>query len=145
MADTAQNYQNHARLIPAFHFFVLPILLVNALYSISLAWRGPSFDTGFGVLVAVALFMTAILARTQALKAQDRVIRLEMRLRMQKVLPADLHGRINDLTPDQLIGLRFAGDGELAELVRQTLDGTLATQKSIKQAVKDWQADNLRV
>lgn len=145
MADTAQNYQNHARLIPAFHFFVLPVLLVNALYSVSLAWRGPSFDTGFGIIVAVALLLTALFARTQALKAQDRVIRLEMRLRMREVLPADMHDRINDVTPDQLIGLRFAGDGELADLVRQTLDGTLATQKSIKQAVKDWQADNLRV
>jgi hypothetical protein len=132
-------------LIPAFHFFVLPILLINALYTVSLAWRGPSFDTGFGVLVGFALLLTALFARTQALKAQDRVIRLEMRLRMREVLPADMHGRINDVTPEQLIGLRFAGDGELADLVRQTLDGTLATQKSIKQAVQDWQADNLRV
>jgi hypothetical protein len=145
MADTAQNYQNHGRLIPAFHFFVLPILLINALYTISLAWRGPSFDTGFGVLVGFALLLTALFARTQALKAQDRVIRLEMRLRMREVLPADMHGRINDVTPAQLIALRFAGDGELADLVRQTLDGSLATQKSIKQAVKDWQADDLRV
>lgn len=145
MADTAQNYQNHGRLIPAFHFFVLPILLINALYTISLAWRGPSFDTGFGVLVGFALLLTALFARTQALKAQDRVIRLEMRLRMSEVLPADMHGRINDVTPAQLIALRFAGDGELADLVRQTLDGSLATQKSIKQAVKDWQADDLRV
>jgi hypothetical protein len=80
-----------------------------------------------------------------SLKAQDRVIRLEMRLRMREVLPADMHGRINDVTPGQLIGLRFAGDGELADLVRQALDGTLATQKSIKEAVKDWQADDLRV
>jgi hypothetical protein len=145
MADTAQNFKNHGRLIPAFHFFVLPILLINALYTVSLAWRGPSFDTGFGVLVGFALLLTALFARTQALKAQDRVIRLEMRLRMREVLPADMHGRINDVTPEQLIGLRFAGDGELADLVRQTLDGTLATQKSIKQAVQDWQADNLRV
>ncbi len=145
MADTAQNYKNHARLIPGFHFFVLPVLLVNVLYSVWLAWSAPSFGVGFGVMVAVALLMTALLARLMSLKAQDRVIRLEMRLRMREVLPADLHGRINDVTPEQLIGLRFAGDGELADLVRQTLDGSLATRKSIKEAVKDWQADNLRV
>jgi hypothetical protein len=145
MADSTQNYKNHARLIPAFHFFVLPILLINALYTVSLAWRGPSFDSGFGVLVGIALLMAALLSRVMSLKAQDRVIRLEMRLRMREVLPADMHGRINDVTPGQLIGLRFAGDGELADLVRQALDGTLATQKSIKEAVKDWQADDLRV
>ena len=145
MAESTQNYKNHARLIPAFHFFVLPILLINALYTVSLAWRGPSFDTGFGVLVGFALLMMALFARTQALKAQDRVIRLEMRLRMREVLPADMHDRINDVTPGQLIGLRFAGDSELPELVRQVLAGTLSTQKSIKEAVKDWQADDLRV
>jgi hypothetical protein len=145
MADTVQSYKNHARWLPPFHFFVLPIFLVNVVYSVLLAWGDPSFGTGFGVLVALALFMTALLARTQALKAQDRVIRLEMRLRMHKVLPADMHGRIDDVTADQLIGLRFASDGELAELVRQILAGTLATQKSIKEAVKDWQADHHRV
>ena len=145
MADAAQNYKNHARLIPGFHFFVLPVLLVNVLYSVWLAWSAPSFGVGFGVMVAVALLLAALFSRIMALKAQDRVIRLEMRLRMHEVLPADMHGRINDVTPDQLIGLRFAGDGELADLVRQILDGTLATQKGIKEAVKDWQADNLRV
>ena len=145
MADTVQNYKNHARLIPAFHFFVLPVLLANVVHSLVIAWGGPSLGTGFGVLVALALFMTAILARTQALKAQDRVIRLEMRLRLHKVLPADMHSRIYELTPEHLIGLRFAGDAELPELVRKALDGTLATTKSVKQAVTDWQADHLRV
>ena len=145
MADTVQSYKNHARWLPPFHFFVLPVFLVNVVYSVLLAWGDPSFGTGFGVLVALALFMTAILARTQALKAQDRLIRLEMRLRMREVLPADMHGRINDVTPEQLIGLRFASDGELADLVRQVLAGTLASQKSIKEAIKDWQADHHRV
>ncbi|MDA1183542.1 MAG: DUF6526 family protein [Acidobacteria bacterium] len=145
MAETAQSFKHHARWLPPFHFFVLPVFLVNVVYSVILAWGDPSFGTGFGVLVALALFMVAILARTQALKAQDRVIRLEMRLRMRHVLPADMHGRINDVTADQLIGLRFAGDGELADLVRQTLDGTLTTQTSIKQAIKDWQTDHHRV
>ena len=145
MADTAQNYTNHGRSLPPFHFFVLPVLLANVLYSLWLAWSTPSIGMGFGVLVAVALLMVALLSRVMPLKAQDRIIRLEMRLRLRDVLPADLHGRINDLTPGQLVGLRFAGDGELPELVRQVLAGTLSTQKSIKEAVKDWQADHLRV
>ena len=145
MPQTEQNYKNHARLFPPFHFFVLPILLLNVLNSVRLAWVDPTLGTGFALLVAVALLMTALFARVFALKAQDRVIRLEMRLRMREVLPPDLQGRITELTPEHLIGLRFAGDAELPELVRQALGGTLTTTKGIKQAVKDWQADHLRV
>ena len=145
MSQTEQNYKNHARWLPPFHFFVLPILLANVLYSIRLMFGDPSLGTGFALLVAAALFMLALLARAQALKAQDRVIRLEMRLRLREVLPTDLQGRILELTPEHMIGLRFAGDGELPELVRQALGGTLATTKSVKEAVKDWQGDHLRV
>ena len=145
MPQTEQNYKNHARLLPAFHYFVLPILFLNVLNVVRLVWVDPSLSTGFALLVAAALLMTALLARTMALKAQDRIIRLEMRLRMHDVLPADLQGRMAELTPEHLIGLRFAGDAELPELVRQALGGTLTTTKSIKQAVKVWQADNLRV
>ena len=145
MPQTEQNYKNHGRILPAFHYFVLPILFLNVLNVVRLVWVDPSLSTGFALLVAAALLMTALLARIMALKAQDRVIRLEMRLRMREVLPPDLHGRINELTPEHMIGLRFAGDAELPELVRQALGGTLTTTKSVKQAVKDWQADNLRV
>ncbi len=145
MSQTAQSYENHARWLPPFHFFVLPVLLVYVLNSLRHAVLSPSLSTGFALLVAAALFMTALLARIMALKAQDRVIRLEMRLRLREVLPPDLHGRINELTPEHMIGLRFAGDAELPELVRQALGGTLTTTKSVKQAVKDWQADHLRV
>ena len=145
MSQTTQSYDNHARWFLPFHFFVLPVLLVYVLDSVRQAWDSPTLSTAFALVVAMALFMTALLARTQALKAQDRVIRLEMRLRMREVLPPDLQGRINELTPEHMIGLRFAGDAELPELVRQVLGGTLTTTKSIKQAVKDWQADHLRV
>lgn len=145
MPSTEQNFKNHARLLKPFHLFVLPVMLVYVLNSVRHVWLDASLSSGFALLVALALIMTALLARTMALKAQDRVIRLEMRLRMREVLPADLQSRITELTPEHLIGLRFAGDGELPELVRQVLGGTLTTTKSIKEAVKDWQADNLRV
>jgi hypothetical protein len=145
MADNVQNYKNHARLIPVFHFFVLPVLLVNVLCNLWVAWGAPSLGSGFAVLVAAALLMAAFFARTMPLKAQDRVIRLEMRLRLRKVLSTDMHDRIIELTPEHMIGLRFASDAELPELVRQALGGTLTTTKSIKEMVKDWQADNLRV
>ena len=145
MSQAEQNYKNHARLLPLFHFFVLPVLFANLLYSVGLAWSNPSLGTGLGVLVALALQMIPILARLMALKAQDRVIRLEMRLRLREKLPLDMHSRINELTPEHMIGLRFAGDAELPELVRQALGGTLTTTKSVKEMVKDWQADHLRV
>jgi hypothetical protein len=144
MADRIQNYKNHARILPAFHFFVLPVLLLNLLNEIRRTWRNPSEGAIFTVVVAAALLTLALLSRIQALTVQDRVIRLEMRMRLRQLLPADLHARIGDLTPRQLVALRFASDAELAELVRETLEGKLATGKAIKLRVKDWQADWLR-
>lgn len=144
MPQTAQSFANHTRWLPPFHFFVLPVFLVNFLYTAWLTWSAPSVATGLALLVAAALFMTALLARVMAVAVQDRVIRLEMRLRMRELLPPDLLARITDLTPPQLVGLRFASDAELPDLVRQVLGGTLTSQKSIKQAVKNWEADHLR-
>jgi hypothetical protein len=94
--------------------------------------------------VAFALAGGALAARVMVLAVQDRVIRLEMRLRLREVLPADLHARIAELTREQLVGLRFAGDGELPDLVRQVLAGSLKNTTEIKKAVKQWQGDYLR-
>jgi len=144
MASKAQTYKNHARFLPAFHFFVLPVLLLNALNAIRHIWLAPNLSTVWTFVVAAALLMLGFLARTMALTVQDRLIRLEMRLRLQQCLPADLRSRINDLTPRQLVALRFASDAELADLVREVLGGKLASSKDIKMRVKDWQADWLR-
>ncbi len=142
MAD--QTYQNHVRWLPPFHFFALPVLLVNALNAIRHLYNDPSRSTGFALLVAVALFLTCLLARTQALAAQDRVIRLEMRLRLLGLLPADLHGRIYEITPAQMVSLRFASDAELPDLVRTVLkDNT--KPREIKKLIKVWVPDHLRV
>jgi hypothetical protein len=144
MAERAQTYKNHTRLLPAFHFFVIPVLFLNLLNDIRHAWRYPSEGEAFTVVVGAALLMLAFLSRVQAVTVQDRVIRLEMRLRLRQVLPPELHGRISDLTHRQLVALRFAGDAELPELVREILEGKLQTGKQIKQRVKNWQADWLR-
>lgn len=144
MAERAQNYKNHARLLPAFHFFVIPVLLLNLLSAGRYVWRTPSLGTAFGFVVAAALLTLGLLSRVQVLTVQDRVIRLEMRLRLRQVLPADLQIHINNLTPRQLAGLRFASDDELAPLVREITGGTLQTSKDIKLRVKNWQADHLR-
>ena len=144
MANVPQTYKNHARLLPPFHFFVLPVLLLNLLYQIRLLFGASTLGSLWAVVVALALLTLAVLSRVQANTVQDRVIRLEMRQRLRELLPGDLQARIQDLTPRQLVALRFACDAELPELVRQVLAGTLSTQKEIKTRVRDWQGDWLR-
>jgi hypothetical protein len=144
MAEREQTYKNHTRLLPPFHFFVLPVLLLNFMNEARKAWRYPSEGAAFAAVVAAALFALAVLSRVQAITVQDRVIRLEMRLRLREVLPPELHARINDITPRQLVALRFACDAELGELVREILGGKLRTPKEIKLRVKTWQPDWLR-
>jgi len=140
----SQNYANHARLVPPFHFFALPVLLANFIWQGYHLIKGLSANTVISTLLALALIMVALFARMFALTVQDRVIRLEMRLRMAGVLPPDLRGRIPEFTVEQLIGLRFASDEELPALARKVLDEKIAARKPIKKMVKNWQADELR-
>ena len=144
MAKPQQSYANHVRWFPPFHFFVLPVLLGNVLNALRHVWLGPSRSTAFAALVAAAILLGTALARVMANTVQDRVIRLEMRLRLGHLLPADLQARISDLTPEQLVALRFAGDAELPTLVRDVLAGKYRSRKEIKLQVKNWQADWLR-
>jgi hypothetical protein len=109
-----QSYQSHARFVPLYHFVTLPILLVNVLL---MGWNvvgGPSLTAAWALLMAIALFLAALFGRVFALKVQDRVIRLEERMRLRDLLPAELKGRVNDFTPEQLIAIRFASDAEVA-------------------------------
>jgi len=142
--NQAQTFENHAKSVPEFHFVVLPIFLLNLGWSIYRLVHAFSADRVISLLVAVALLLLAFTARVFALTVQDRVIRLEMRLRMQQVLPQDLRARIPEFEVGQLVALRFARDAELPELARKVLDGKLTDRKAIKQLVKDWQADFLR-
>lgn len=140
-----QNYANHVKWVPAFHFFVMPVLLLNFGQSIyRLIHWGLSFDRIVGVLTGAALVVLTFLARVFALKVQDRVIRLEERLRMERLLPSDLKPRIEEFTVAQLVGLRFASDAELPELARKVLNDKIQEGKTIKQMVKNWRADYLR-
>ena len=145
MADQEQNFANHARFVPPYHYVALPILLANLVWRVLGLFDGITVDASLNVLVAVALIILALFARLFALGAQDRVIRLEMRLRLRELLPEDLQGRINDFTPTQMVGLRFAGDAELPELARKVLDENITKASPIKKMVKDWQPDNFRV
>ena len=144
MPSAPQTLKNHARFLPAFHFFVIPVLLINFLNEIRHVYLSPSRHSAWTLVVAAALLALAFISRVMALTVQDRVIRLEMRHRLKDTLPFDLHGRIGELSPQQLVALRFASDEELPALVREILAGTLTTQKAIKQRVKNWQGDYLR-
>ena len=142
---TEQNFANHAKTVPAFHLFVLPVLFLNVGWSVY-RWKLSlwSFDGAIAVLTSVALLLGIMFARMFALSVQDRVIRLEERQRMAKLLPQDLQPRIEEFTPAQLVALRFAGDDELPALARKVLNDKLTDVKSIKQMVQHWRPDNLR-
>ena len=144
MAQANQTYKNHVRFFPLFHFIAVPILLANMLREGWLLYKAPSTAAGWQFAVAFALLAGILAARVMALAVQDRVIRLEMRMRLKDVLPADLQPRILDLTRAQLVGLRFGSDAELPDLVRQVLNGSLKTPRDIKKAVTHWQGDYLR-
>lgn len=140
-----QSFANHTKFFPPFHFFVLPVMTLNFIWS---CWRlyGMGF-TWYGaeqVLVALALFVGFGCARVMALKVQDRVIRMEERLRYERLLPADLKPRIGEFTVAQLVSLRFASDAELPGLARKVLDDKMTERKAIKQMVKTWKPDYLR-
>ncbi len=140
-----QSFAHHTKWFPAFHFFVLPALLLNIGWSISrVVHVGFSADGLVRVITAVALFVLAFCARLFALSVQDRVIRLEERLRMEKLLPADLQPRIGEFSRGQLVSLRFASDAELPALARKVLTDKIEDRKAIKQLVQNWRADYLR-
>ena len=139
-----QNFENHTRTVPAFHLFVLPVLGINFVWSIIHAVRHFSPSALLGVVVAAALAVGFLYARLFALTVQDRVIRLEMRLRLQELLSEDLRPRIHEFTPGQLVSLRFASDSELPGLARKVLEEKIADRKAIKKLVQNWQADVLR-
>jgi hypothetical protein len=142
--EQAQNYKNHARIVPMFHIGVFGIFIVNCLWTAYRVMGGATAQAAMDLLVAIGLLLLALSVRSMILRVQDRVIRLEMRLRLREVLSPDLHGKIPALTTRQLIALRFGSDAELPALVREVLAGTLATSKDIKLRIKDWQGDFLR-
>lgn len=142
---TEQNYANHVRWVPTYHFFVIPVLLLNfgwSIYRLVHTWF--TWDALISVLTALALVFLMFYARLFALRVQDRVIRLEEHQRMSHLLPKDLMPRLAEFTPAQLVALRFASDEELPELARKVLNDKVTDIKTIKQAVKHWRADYLR-
>ena len=139
-----QNLKSHGRLDPPYHFVLSIVLLANLIVTIVHLVRHPCFYSAWFVVLSLAAIVAWIRLRTYPLKVQDRVIRLEERLRLQALAPEEWHSQIYRLTEDQLIGLRFAADDEVVELAKQALEHNL-TRKQIKERIKDWRADNWRI
>lgn len=139
-----QSFKNHARWLPIYHYFASPVAAIYAVYAITQAVRAPSQATILHALWAAAISAAVVAARMMALTVQNRLIRLEMRLRLKELLPAPLATQARALTVRQLVALRFAGDAELPALVERTLKGEFAKPRDIKAAITDWQADWLR-
>lgn len=144
MSEPVQSYKNHAKFVPAYHFFAFPLLVVNAGWAGYRMFAEPTADRVIHALTALALVVVFFYARIFALRVQDRVIRLEMRFRLREVLPLGLHPRIVDFTPSQLVAMRFASDTELPDLAVAVLRDHIHDKKVIKQMIKDWQGDHLR-
>ncbi len=136
-----QNYRNHVRYFPLFHFVLFPLLTLNLIYQAVRLYQEPTLDRVVLTILSLVFVGMILAARVQALKVQDRVIRLEEHLRYREILPADLASRAMELSVGQLIALRFAADDELSDLVRRACDGELATSKDAKLAVKNWRGD----
>jgi hypothetical protein len=141
-----QSYENHSRVVPGYHRVTFLVLLVAVVWSVVQLFRQRfSAPSIFGVLVVIVLSQLFYYVRAFAVRNQDRIIRLEMKLRMERLLPADLAARLGEFSTRQLVALRFAGDAELPALARRVLDEKMEDQGLIKRSIKDWQADHQRV
>ncbi|MGA2730595.1 MAG: DUF6526 family protein [Terracidiphilus sp.] len=144
MSKAPQSAKNHGRFDPLFHFFLAPVSLANVIVAIVALVHRQDFFHWWMLVLSIAAFILLFKLRNYPLKVQDRVIRLEERLRLQALAPVEWHAQIYRLTEDQLIGLRFASDDEVVELAKQALEHNL-TRKQIKERIKSWRADEWRV
>ena len=139
-----QGLKNHGRFDPPYHFFLTFVSMATIVIAVIYCVHHFCFYSVWLVVLSLAAFVALFRMRHYPLKVQDRVIRLEERLRLQALAPAEWHSQIYRLTEDQLIGLRFAADDEVVELAKQALEHSL-NRKQIKERIKDWRPDNWRV
>jgi Family of unknown function (DUF6526) len=144
MDNKTQSFANHAKFDPPFHFFVLPVLLINVILVGYYLFRFPGLGGTWLLILSIALFVFAGRTRSYATHLQDRVIRLEERVRLAAILQEPLRSRIGELTDSQFVGLRFASDAELPALVQRVLDEKLS-RSDIKKAITNWRPDYSRV
>ncbi|MEP6781515.1 MAG: DUF6526 family protein [Gemmatimonadaceae bacterium] len=140
-----QSYEKHTKWFPPYHFVAVPILLANVIIvGVRANRNGWDFQSTWDLVFAFGVLVGVAIARVMVLRVQDRVIRLEMRLRLMGLLPAQMQPRVHDLRPGQLVALRFASDAELPALVERCLSGQLDKPADIKKEIRTWVPDNLR-
>ncbi|HJW43547.1 MAG TPA: DUF6526 family protein [Geothrix sp.] len=139
-----QTYETHRRVDPWYHYVLTAAALLAFVLAVSALFRRPGLQEAFALVIALAAILLTLKVRSYALRVQDRVIRLEETLRMERILPVDLRGRIQDLAPEQFVALRFASDAELADRVREALDEGLGGE-AIKKRIQQWRPDHFRV
>lgn len=144
MPERTQSYETHRRFFPLFHFVAVPLVALYTGYSIYVFVHTPSLATAAPVVLGVGIICALLASRLMALSVQNRVIRLEMRLRFERVFDLAAADTFNGLTLRQLIALRFASDGELPALVQRVRANELASSRDVKRAIREWQADFLR-
>ncbi len=145
MATRPQTFENHTRYFPLFHFVAAPLLVFYFLYALDALVRTPSLATVAGVVLAVGVIATLQAARSMALSVQNRVIRLEMTMRLERLLgAAAASDALAHLTVGNLVALRFASDAELPALIARVRSNELATGRDVKRAIREWQPDYLR-
>lgn len=144
MNSKEQSFKNHARFDPAFHFFTFLVLIVNLAIAVDQEVRHHDLASGWFLFLSIAVVVPLLRLRQYPLKVQDRVIRLEERLRLRALAPAPWHSQIDRINEPQLIALRFASDGEVVNLAEQALEHNL-NSKQIKERIKNWRPDNWRV
>ena len=145
MSNEPQTLQNHGRIVPGYHYVTALVGLAALVTAVVVLVREPSLTSATLVLLAVSVWLVAYYARVFPLGTQNRIIRLEERLRLERLLPDDLKPRVMELTTGQLIALRFASDGEVAELMRRVLGEGITERKAIKALVREWRADYERI
>jgi hypothetical protein len=144
MADRVQNYSNHRRFFPLFHFTAVPLIVIYLAYQVYSLTRAPSLAIAANVVLGVGLVCALLASRLMALSVQNRVIRLEMQVRHARLLGPAGQEAFDALTVRQLVALRFASDAELPSLVQRVRSNELMTSKSVKLAIRDCRADVLR-
>ena len=142
--STQQNAANHARFVPGYHFVAGSLALLNLGWALYRVATRPNGDTGAALVVAVTLLLVTWYARAFPLAVQDRIIRLEERLRLARLMPPSLQQNCDALTPSQLIALRFASDSELPELATKVINDGVTDRARIKGMIREWRPDHMR-
>ena len=140
-----QSAESHAKMVPLYHYATFALIFIPTIYFLYLTFKVPSVQALMTAAFGVGVILATLFARVFPLGVQDRVIRLEERMRLTRVLPAEMHGSIDSIATAPLIGLRFAPDDELEDLVRRVQSGELADRKAVKMAIKHWRADHQRI